>query len=318
MSGGEEVILHVGYPKSASTYLQQCIFPQLGDQSNLAPESRETKMLPFLADMDPEVLRERAGACRVPGPEPGRRHIVSCEDWVELWFRGIEDLLLRAAELNGLDPTPYEPRNARIVENLARTWPGAKVLIVVREPLAWAISKYRMHYRHHQTSAPIEELLVPELEGYDGTVARFREAFGADRVRVVPFEWILEDPQRFAEAAAKLIAPGATVRAPHTPSNQGALYRREVAVMRDKAHLKQTLRPTGARATLAEKARYEAARFWVKTVHRARYALQYGNRRDRVVVPESSRKELRPVLEACSRRLSEMTDIDFAALGYGG
>jgi hypothetical protein len=308
----QDVVIHIGYPKCASTYLQQLIFPQLGDLSNFARGSRKDKMYVFHRNSETAGLRRLAEHYRSPAPDSSRPWIISCEDWTELWFSGIEDLFFGAGHQSGVDPADYTFRNEVIVRNLQMAWPDAKILIVIREPLSWATSKYRMHHRHFQTSRPIDDFLNPVLEGYDRTVERYQQAFGADRVRVVPFEWLRENPAKFVRAVSGFITPGIEIDAPCTPCNKGPSLLREVELLREKSRLKQNVR----RDTPGGKIRYEVLRAWAKTAGRAGYFLRYGNRSQEITVSSKTAEKLKPVLSQTYQRLQELTGLDLSGCGY--
>ena len=109
--------------------------------------SHAEKALLYRRDMEPEQYRAIVGQHMVPADDQKPYKILSSEDYVELPFLGFERNVGSVARLKGVDLTPYDHRNEVICENLFRVWPDAYILIIIREPLSWAVSKYDHWYR---------------------------------------------------------------------------------------------------------------------------------------------------------------------------
>jgi hypothetical protein len=87
-----------------------------------------------------------------------------------------------SSDLLGAD---YCRHRLRSVQNLARHFPGTRILLVVREPSAWLASVYR-EYLHQGGSGTFEVFAQPLLE--DGTLDTYALLAA---VRRLPFEQVL-------------------------------------------------------------------------------------------------------------------------------
>jgi len=311
--------VHVGYPKCASTWLQRAIFPQLGNFSDIAGVRGVEKYCLFRDGADPSAFRELAERClERPDPERGFR-VVSYEGLVEMPFRGFEEQFLRNLARRGHDPERYTHRNAFMVERLRHAWPDARILIVVREQWSWAVSRYKMYYRNGHTREPIAAFLDELGEGYDRAVERYAEAFGAENVRVVPYELLEEDPAAFARAVTGFVDPGIEPAVPTERANAARPLRRTDEYERARRQLRHRLRPPavrGAREGPGRRVALGLGRLWLASVQRGWLWLRHGDRPHRVAIDDATRRRLGPGLARSNRRLAELTGLDLARYGY--
>ena len=187
-------LVHVGYVKAASTFLQERVFAEA--RFGFAEPVAEARLV--LTDRllleDPWVWEadgHRADlAAMSAGVAPGL---------VPVWS---EERLLG-------DPVQDHYGGALTAERLAAAMPDARVLIVVREQRAMALSVYK-EVLHDGQSLTLTEVIGtgdepvgfrPRLREdflrYQHACARYRALFGADGVLVLPVEMLEGDPDGF-------------------------------------------------------------------------------------------------------------------------
>ncbi|MFO1078621.1 MAG: sulfotransferase [Planctomycetota bacterium] len=203
-------LLHPGMPKAASTWLQNAFFAGHPALAVLAPEDGSADLASrFVAAIEKLVLGSDLQDVAAVGAE-----LADLARQRAARNPGARIVGLSHEALAGAWPTP---RNSGF---LARTmgglFPGAKVLLVVREHRAALVSHWREFVRMGGTLSFRRFLFDPALGGDPvvhplhtavlGTVLvapivrAWREACGADGVLVLPFERLQRDPQGFARA----------------------------------------------------------------------------------------------------------------------
>lgn len=189
------MLLHIGYHKAASTVLQDQIF-FAPNGVFLAPttEPRHTLVerfvLPQPMSFDPVRARHHYRDLMRRAEAMGRTFVLSHE------------------RFSGYPPTGGFDSSI-IATRLHRTFPEARVLIVVREQLASIYSMY-LQYITDGGGMALREYLNPpkryfkrvpgfsaEFYHYHRLVALYRQLFGADRVLCLPFELLAADPAEF-------------------------------------------------------------------------------------------------------------------------
>jgi hypothetical protein len=195
MSGHPSPLLHVGYHKTGTTWLQEAVFarPETGfhpawpDRRVLVDEI----VLPNELHWDAAAAAAGVEASRVP-PAAG----------------GTLVPVLSHERLGG-NPHSGGHDSLTIARRLQRLFPDAKVLLVAREQRSMIASWYIQHVREGGV-ASLREFLRP-IEPGTGRIPRFdpryfefdhlarayRELFGADRVLVLPYEWLRAEPEAF-------------------------------------------------------------------------------------------------------------------------
>jgi hypothetical protein len=189
-----EHCIHVGYHKTASTWLQRCVFPYLSGVrygepllndfvTNLATADGRT----FFADGFRSVLKQIEGLSSAP---------------LLLSNEGISGSLWDGSE-TGL-------RNAA---RLHRVMPGARIVVVVRRQDEMLRSVHAQYVNEGGTR-PLREFLERGVEGcrfslhhleYDRLVGRYVELFGRDRVWVVAYEHLLARRDRFLDGLCEFM-----------------------------------------------------------------------------------------------------------------
>ena len=183
-------VLHVGYHKTATSWLQRCFFPALGDRIALFGRAalwRELIAPPSL-DFDPERCRSHVAAL-LAKPPPGTVCVFSAERLSGNPHSGGYD----AADLAG---------------RLEAVFGEARVLIVVREQADMLVSIYKQYVKMGGTCT-FTEYLSPPHDGriplfrlsnfrYHRLVEHYRGLFGETRVLVLPYELLQRSAGRFA------------------------------------------------------------------------------------------------------------------------
>ena len=201
------VLLHVGLPRCASTFLQERVFPRLGSYAH--PASGEHgqrrhfwKHYLFRRDYDRErFLRHLSARAIQPASGLGRR-IVSFEGFAALYATRRHNNLVFGEHLGD----DYEDEHRRTgARRLHSAFEGARVLIVIREPWQRLLSEFRASAGRGPASVrgrslhDFLRLMLSEGIGfdYDDIIDTYRDEFGAANVLVLPYEWLATEPDRF-------------------------------------------------------------------------------------------------------------------------
>jgi hypothetical protein len=181
-------LIHIGYPKAASTALQAWF------------------------GSHPQLAYKPGGiASHYSAPEISRRSALPTEDHVRWLVTSTESLVVPRRDARA-DESVYEPivvRRRRVCRRLRAMFGGATILVVTRGFQAIIASGYSQYVRTGGT-APIEKLYRdagdgPQWEGmrpedyfdYDGTVAMYADTFGQENVIVLPSELLRDDSRAF-------------------------------------------------------------------------------------------------------------------------
>ncbi|MCB0704431.1 MAG: sulfotransferase [Saprospiraceae bacterium] len=192
------LLIHIGYNKTGSTWLQEALFPR--------------KDLGFLSFLELED-RERIYRSLV------RQH--------PLTFDGVDILgyyneKISLAENSGLLPVfsnerfSGDPHSAgydtkEIADKLYQLFPDSRVVIVVREQQSMLLSTYRQYVRAGGPRSlrgyfhPPERgsrrvpMFDPEYFEYDHLVAYYQALFGKENVLVLPYEWLRIKPLDYVQ-----------------------------------------------------------------------------------------------------------------------
>ena len=182
-------LVHIGYHKTATTWLQQEFFPRLGDRVALFGLDRLWGELIAPSPLEFDVERCRRHVAGLIAAHPGRVPVFSAERLCGNPHSGGYD----AAEIAG-----------RIEAALGE----ARILIVVREQVSMIVSTYKQYVRMGGICS-FEEYLAPPCDGriplfrldhfrYHHLVERYVERFGGRRVLVLPYELLRHDRGAFA------------------------------------------------------------------------------------------------------------------------
>jgi hypothetical protein len=183
---GRGLLVHVGYHKTATTWLQNIVFmPSNGYRQLLDHDEIFAHLItPHGLDFDPAPVRGLIAARRAAPAEGTVADVISLEALSGLPYDG------------GRESDAYAARLAAVV-------PQARILITIREQTAILASVYMQHLFRAGTASP--RLFFDEAPPrgffkfsaenfcYHRLVGLYQELFGADNVLVLPQEEIAAD-----------------------------------------------------------------------------------------------------------------------------
>jgi hypothetical protein len=204
----DEVLIHIGLPKTGTTWLQLQLFsrPEFGffapAQSESDPKKKvkgcayplyrdEANRLIEEQDFDPGALRDRFAAISVPD---GMRPVISNE---RLGGNPLS---------NGFD-------RKLLCRRIKDVFPNSRILLVIREQRAMVLSNYLQYLKYggwdsierylDPPSDARHPVLSPAFWRYDRLISLYQETFGAERLLVLPYEMLAADPQAFVAAICR-------------------------------------------------------------------------------------------------------------------
>ena len=185
-------LLHVGYTKAASTWLQKCLFNDAGSGFAMVDRRRfvDVFMRPHPLDFDPCRVSTALGPLLAEASGPGLTTVISEEG------------------LSG-DPHSGGWGAKDLAERLHAVFPDSRVLVVIREQRDAIASTYKQYVRVGGACTPEACLQPPTHEysihwfdfdffSYHRLIELYQALFGPDRVLVLTFEEFRRDPQSFA------------------------------------------------------------------------------------------------------------------------
>jgi hypothetical protein len=190
------LLLHIGLQKTASTWLQHKVFDSAAvGFATVGGEAVVKRQL-----IAPDDIEFDADTCRSAFME--RIEAVGAERLVPV---------LSAERLSG-DMLYGAYDSTRLADRLARTFPGAKVLIVVREQRSMLFSTYQQYVKVGG-QLDVGEYLMRTSKShpwpcdlrryeYDRLVAYYHGLFGRDNVLTLPYELFRSDPAGFVHRIA--------------------------------------------------------------------------------------------------------------------
>lgn len=314
-------LLHVGYYKTASTWLEQRLFtaPPFHQPWERIPFA-ETVIDPADWDFDPDEARARLAALARPAPaQTGAAGAAPGAPGTQAFPVAVlsHERLSGSPHAGGYDAP-------RLAERLAALFPDARVLVVVREQRAHVLSCYRQYVREGGATSLRRYLEpprasrwdMPALEAgffcYDRLVARYQELFGPERVCVLAYEQLRADPVAFAAAVcghAGVAAPPAVPTDVVNPGLCGATLacKRWVnwVAFRDRLNPAAPIDSPRLRYGIREAFRALDRRL------PARLRAASDRRLERTVAAWAAGR-----FSASNRRLAELTGLPLAHLGY--
>jgi hypothetical protein len=183
-------LLHIGYHKTGSTFLQKRVFPKPG----FALVARTKALWPVFVKVEPFRFDAR--------------------DARETFRPGIEEAgdkgllpVLSAERLSG-NPHSGGYDSEQIADRLAATFPGTQVLVVIREQTDMLVSAYKLYvkgggpgtlrqYAVPPSEAPLIPYFDPRFFEYHRLIGRYQELFGSENVLVLPYELLKKTPRAF-------------------------------------------------------------------------------------------------------------------------
>ena len=213
------LLIHIGYPKTASTWLQQTLFnsAEAGFESPLSVlQIKEAFFMVneymFSSAQTNTQFENDINAVLDRGNIP----VISDE-----WFSG--------------NQVTAEYQGRIMADRLHDTFPDALILIVLREQKSMILSSYR-EFVKTGGSFPIEEYTgqgafregfnpVCRLDHlkYDLMIEYFQQKFGKDRVVVMPHELLWSDPEEFYNRLCERCGARGNFRVRESAQNVGVL-----------------------------------------------------------------------------------------------
>ncbi len=182
-------LIHVGYPKSGSTFLQAW-FEQHPDLC----------YAPGGVGGFPDVY----AMCRMP--DPSYRYYVTSSEGLSTPHRSTGGLQLEGGGERGGLPERIKDAQADVCALLKTLFPGSRILVVTRGFRDIVLSGYSQYVRSGGTQhldGMIRDLAdrladdTGHYYDYDYLVGLYAAAFGADNVIVLPYELLRDDQPRF-------------------------------------------------------------------------------------------------------------------------
>lgn len=307
-------LIHVGYPKALSSWLQGPLFWRLnGFMRVLEPLAIKTGLIdPAPLEFDGQEVRKGLMSMRERhGPFRNTVPVISLEDLVGDRVTGGHDAKILA-------------------DRLAACFGTARILMIVREQKNMLRSLYEnlvigRGYPHsvRWLLDPISPKAIPQTTPdflrYDALAAYYRERFGPERVLILPYELFLEDPKAFVSRIAAFAGgPAARLNLDRVPTGQVVNPNRgltAVTVLRlvNKLVLRSPLDPRGI-----IRSDVRGVRQWRdRTANRI--ARLVPDTLDRWLERRFARYVARQTagrFRDSNRRLAEMMDTDLARYGY--
>jgi hypothetical protein len=301
-----KTFIHLGYPKCASTYLQDEIFPQLGNYSHIVRAPNEEKYYPFNRTFSPDTFQAYVEK-HIQNPRAERDHLlISFEDWCELLFQEFEDAL---STYRHLSREKYEFSNLRVLGNLNQAYPDAHIIIIIRRQVSWINSRYKMLYRGAKTFMPIDQILEHPLNGYDQLIEVAQELFGKEKVTVIPFELIRTDKKAFIESVTQLVNPEQPIEVSDKAVNIAPVLQRKVNYSRTLLRIRRALENRHIRIL------YGLVKLLLILTLKPYLWLRYRDKPCADPCAEISEK-LSKQFEASNRAVEKMTGLDLKSFGY--
>jgi hypothetical protein len=190
-------LIHIGYHKTGTTWLQENLFVS-ADVGFLScggeTEVKRKIARPHDLEFDPEPARAAFARWFERADREGLVPVLSAE-------RLCGDMLYGAYD------------SAQIAERLAATFPGARVLIVIREQRAMVFSSYHQYVKSGGRLRLERYLSRPAYPHpwpfnlrhfqYHRLIQRYIHLFGVDNVLVLPYELFRKDPRQYLARIAE-------------------------------------------------------------------------------------------------------------------
>ncbi len=209
------ILLHVGFPKTATTALQEHVFAGLPGVCNLGkpnPPRSVKKALRHIASDDRSRFDRSHVDCVRSAVRDARRQagaiILSHEGMTgSRWTTVGGTRVLRESGFRELRTATAE----RLHESLGQA--GVRVLFTIREQRSWLLSTYADLVLREGLSLDFADWIRRGLDrpddfyadpDFDRTIASYEALWGKDRVHVLVYEQMIEEPDRFARILADL------------------------------------------------------------------------------------------------------------------
>ena len=209
-----DVLIHIGYHKAGSSWLQQHLFDRESAGFGWLGKSARNPVRRFVdddpLDFDPAALRAELGPLLDRQRGRGLLPVVSMERLSGHPFSGGYDC-------------------KEIADRLVAVLPEGRVLVVVREQRSMIVSTYKQYVRAGGAARPEQFLDPPRSKSrrvpwfdaryfeYDRLLRHYVELFGAERMLCLPFEQFVSSPARPRATARSTASPSTIVRTERRP-----------------------------------------------------------------------------------------------------
>lgn len=191
--------IHIGLPKAGSTFLQSALFRNHPQLQVFGCGSKYTEL---------DALSLQLYLYRGPDEDEWRRAYRNLTDkyWDSTSKKGMSHEFL-----SGL---LYEVENrAVIARRLARLFPGAKIIIVLRHPFHIIRSYYTQRVKANGITLSYQEFLTDKVTleklsrflNYRDLIDLYADLFGSERVLILPFELLVQDNEQFVADITQFI-----------------------------------------------------------------------------------------------------------------
>ena len=308
---GLPTLVHIGYHKTASTWLQgQLFLPRFGFQRYPRAQIARAFIEPGPFSFDAPAWREEIDAWRDEILAAGLVPVLSHER------------LSGYPHSGGFD-------SLEIAERLATVLPDARILIVVREQRSMILSNYHQYVRDGG-ACPVGRYLQPpqpsmrrlpgfaaDFFAYDRLIESYRSHFGAANVCVLAYEQFVATPDRFLERIGTLAELGRNLGGLHqtagtvvnssalSPLTLGALRRVNLLFRANALHVAP---PLASRTASALGTRFA---FALNRLPTGTLAARI-SARERALIA----RRVEGVYEESNVHLSALAGFDAGALGY--
>lgn len=284
--------IHIGFPKTATTFLQATLFPELAAQGfAYVGKLASARTFASLIDDDDSLYDAAATLAELRRESGGADHVLAS-------YEGLTGHHYRSGFVN-------RSQIARRLKQLGFD----RAIITIRNQFDVLESAYKQYvasggvlrFRDYVTFQPGEpSYLHPRYFDYDLVHRIYGEAFGRDRVLVLQFEE-LQEPAFASDLAAFLgVRP---IEVDRRARANESLSRGKLAVLRACNHLTySSYHPS----SLLSK------RFSTATVHRMLRALPFGEG-DRSIVDGPTRDTIAAFYAESNHRLAQAAGIDLSA-----
>ncbi len=306
-----EVVLHVGYPKTATTWLQETVFrnPATGFVIPWNPDEllgRATTAFVTVNSFDNDVKRARSFF------EEGLRSL-----------DGQSGVPILSDESLCGDPTRRINNYAGryIADRLHAAFPSARILIGIREQKAIALSLFREYLHSSGGVFPLEvflgrgderpgftPILYPDYLQYDRVVGYYQRLYGRENVHVLPMEWLRQDPRGYVRSILEFCRCPTDIEQLSKPHHVG----QSVLALTVRRPLNRLFPPnplspypgrgTRAASKVARVINKLAPKSWSEPIERR--------------WKETVARRYNGLFIESNRRLAEQTGLDLASLGY--
>lgn len=207
-------LLHIGYHKTGTTWLQQIFFPACPEffgfsHSDIYQQFVEPNALDFCAESSRRFFEDKIDA--------------RCDD---------NTIPLLSFERLSGSPFSGGRDSKEIADRLARVFPRAKVLVVIREQIEAIASCYKQ-YVIAGGPGSLQRFLSPPALGayswfdpnhfrYEPLIRYYMSLYGVDNVKVMLYEKFKADNERFCNDILKFVGSTARfeLREPAPPIHQ--------------------------------------------------------------------------------------------------